>query len=334
MELLKQPHPLKETLVNIHRNARLTFRARRELVEAMISGFEVSEIAAQFNTSRQTVYKWWHRWQHEGDAGLRDRSSRPRSCPHQTPPKLERRVVQLRQARKLGPARIGGIVGMNPSTVHRVLRRRGLNRLAWLHRPTGRVVRRIHTSRPGELVHIDAKRLGRIPAGGGWRAHGRSTEMRRRQTRSGFSYDHVHSAIDAFSRIAYSEILPAEDAECCTGFLQRAHAWFAMHGITIERVLTDNGKGYISYAWRDQCSDLGLTHTRTRFYTPQTNGKVERFNRTLADEWAYVRVYRSNTAREQALARWLHLYNHHRSHTALAGHPPMSRINNLPGHHI
>ena len=222
--------------MDIHRNARLTFRARRELVEAMISGFEVSEIAAQFNTSRQTVYKWWQRWQREGDAGLQDRSSRPRSCPHQTAPKLERRVVQLRQTRKLGPARIGGIVGMNPSTVHRVLCRHGLNRLAWLHRPTGRVVRRIHTSRPGELVHIEAKRLGRIPPGGDWRAHGRSTEVRRVQLKNLGGYEHVHSAVDAYSRIAYSEILPAEDAACCTGFLQRAHSWFAMHGIAIERL--------------------------------------------------------------------------------------------------
>jgi transposase InsO family protein len=306
-------------------------RARRDIVELMIVGFPVSEIAAQFSVSHQTIYKWWSRWQAEGDAGLWDRSSRPRSCPHQTTRRLERRIVQLRQGRKLGPARIGGIVGMHPSTVHRVLSRRGQNRLAWLHRPTGRVVRRIHTSRPGELVHIDAKRLGRIPAGGGWRAHGRSTEMRRRQ--DGAGYDHVHSAIDAYSRVAYSEILPAEDAECCVGFLERAEAWFAIHGVTIERVLTDNGPGYKSYAWRDLCADLDITHTRTRAYTPRTNGKVERFNRTLADEWAYVRVYRSNAAREQALERWLHTYNHHRSHTALGGNPPMSRLNNLPGHH-
>jgi transposase InsO family protein len=329
VELLKQPHPLKEALVNIHRNARLTFRARRELVEAMISGFEVSEIAAQFNTSRQTVYKWWHRWQREGAAGLVDRSSRPRSCPHQTAPRLERRVVHLRQTRKLGPARIGGIVGMNPSTVHRVLSRQGLNRLAWMHRPTGRIVRRIHTSRPGELVHIDAKRLGRIPTGGGWRVHGRNTATKF----SGGGYDHIHSAVDAYSRIAYSEILPAEDAECCVGFLERAHAWFAVHGISIERILTDNGTGYRSNAWRDLCTDLDLTHTRTRPYTPRTNGKVERFNRTLADEWAYVRLYQRNSDRPKALGRWLHFYNHHRSHTALAGNPPMTRVTNVPGHH-
>jgi transposase InsO family protein len=315
--------------LNIHANARLTLRARRDIVELMVVGFPVNEIAAQFSVSRQTVYKWWARWRAEGDAGLWDRSSRPRSCPHQTPRRAERQIMRLRTVRKLGPARIGGILEIAPSTVHQVLRRQGANRLAWLHRPTGRVVRRIHTSRPGELVHIDAKRLGRIPPGGGWRVRGRSAATHA----TGQRYDHVHSAIDAYSRVAYSEILPAEDRECCVGFLERAHAWFAMHGVTIERVLTDNGAGYKSHAWRDLCADLDLTHTRTRVYTPQTNGKVERFNRTLADEWAYVRTYRSNTIREQALHRWLHTYNHHRSHTALDGNPPMSRINNLPGHH-
>jgi len=315
--------------VHIHANARLTLRARRDIVELMLVGYPVNEIAAQFSVSRQTVYKWWRRWRTEGDAGLWDRSSRPRSCPHQTPAQTERQILRLRQQRKLGPARIGGIVGKTPSTVHRVLCRHGMNRLAWMHRPTGRVVRRIHTNRPGELVHIDAKRLGRIPTGGGWRVHGRHSGMRH----SGEGYDHVHSAVDAYSRIAYSEILPAEDAECCVGFLERANHWFAMHGITIERVLTDNGPGYKSHAWRDRCAELEITHTRIQPYTPRTNGKVERFNRTLADEWAYVRTYRTNTAREHALYRWLHSYNHHRSHTALGGNPPMSRVNNLPEHH-
>ena len=316
--------------MKIHANARLTLRARRDIVELMIVGFPVNEIAAQFSVSRQTVYKWWRRWQAEGDAGLWDRSSRPRSCPHQTPRQVERRIERLRRSRKLGPARIGGIVDLAPSTVHAVLRRRGLQRLSWMHRPSGRVVRRIHTTRPGELVHIDAKRLGRIPAGGGWRLRGRGTVS----SHTGTGHEHVHSAIDAYSRIAYSEILPAENKACCTGFLQRAHAWFADHGINIERVLTDNGKGYISDPWRELCDELAIVHTRTRPYTPRTNGKVERFNRTLADEWAYVRSYRSNLARHHALDRWLHLYNHHRSHTALEGNPPMSRVNNLPSHHI
>jgi transposase InsO family protein len=315
--------------VLIHANARLTLRARRDIVELMIVGYPVNEIAAQYSVSRQTIYKWWARWRTEGDVGLWDRSSRPRSCPHQTSPRLESRIVRLRTSRKLGPARIGGIVGVPASTVHRVLSRQGMNRLAWLHRLTGRVVRRIVTSRTGELVHVDAKRLARIPAGGGWRAHGRQAAMRH----SGGGYDHVHSAVDAYSRIAYSEILPAEDAACCIGFLTRAHDWFADHGITIERVLTDNGMGYISHAWAARCAALDIVHTRTRPYTPRTNGKVERFNRTLADEWAYVRVYRRNSDRHHALHRWLHLYNHHRSHTALGGDTPMSRVNNLPAHH-
>ena len=312
-----------------HANARLTVRGRRELVERMLAGWSVSEIAEQMNVSRPTVYKWWRRWRAEGDAGLIDRSSRPRRCPHQTPAPLERRIERLRRSRKLGPARIGGIVGMHASTVHRVLCRQQLNRLRWMDRPTGRVIRRITTTRPGELVHVDTKKLSRIPTGGGWRAHGWETRHRTRAQRVG--YDHVHSAIDAYSRIAYSEILSLEDMECCTAFLQRAVDWFASLGITVERVLTDNGVGYRSHAWRDLCVELGITHTRTRPYTPRTNGKAERFNRTLLDEWAYVRTYRSDLQRADALARWLHTYNHHRCHTELDGNPPMSRLNNVSG---
>jgi transposase InsO family protein len=312
-----------------HANAKLTLRARRELVERMVAGWSVSEIAEMMNVSRPTVYKWWARWRAEGDRGLWDRSSRPRSCPHQTPDVLERRIERLRRDRKLGPARIAGIVGMHASTVHRVLMRRQINRLRWMDRPTGRVIRRIETSRAGELVHVDTKKLSRIPRGGGWRAHGWETRHTTRKQRVG--YDYVHSMIDGYSRVAYSEILPIEDTECCTAFLERAVAWFADHGVTIERVLTDNGVGYRSNAWRALCADLGIVHTRTRPYTPRTNGKVERFNRTLLDEWAYVRTYRSDLQRANALDRWLHTYNHHRCHTALDGQPPMSHINNLAG---
>jgi transposase InsO family protein len=329
VELPQQPLLLKEALVNIHANARLTFRARRELVELTIVGFPVNEIAAQFSVSRQTVYKWWRRWQLEGDPGLRDRSSRPRRCPTQTPRRVERRIEWLRRSRKLGPARIGGIVEMASSTVYRVLARRGLNRLAWMHRPTGRVVRRIHTTRCGELVHVDSKRLARIPTGGGWRAHGRSTSTKF----YGGGYDHVHSAIDAYSRVAYSEILPSNDIACCTGFWRRAIAYFAAHNITVEAVLTDNAKAYLGLDWALLCDKHGIEHRRIRPYTPRTNGKVERFNRTLGDEWAYVRVYRRNIDRDRALDKWIHLYNHHRSHTALGGDTPMSRVNNLPRHH-
>src|SRR5262245_9863096 len=294
----------------------------------MLAGWSVSEISEQMNVSRPTVYKWWARWRAEGEAGLWDRSSRPRRCPQRTNAQLERRIERLRRTRKLGPARIGGIVGMHASTVHRVLRRRGLQRLQWMNRPTGRVVRRIETSRPGELVHVDIKKLSRIPVGGGWRAHGWETRTRNRQR---VGYDYVHSAIDAYSRIAYSEILPDLDAECCVGFFDRAVSWFTLHGVTVEAVLTDNGAGYISRLWAGLCDELSIEHRRIRPHHPQTNGKVERFNRTLLDEWAYVRTYRSDTQRHQALDRWLHHYNHHRCHTALDGQPPMSRINNDSG---
>ena len=241
-------------------------------------------------------------------------------------------IEALRRRFKLGPARIAGIVGMAASTVYRVLVRLGLHRLAWMDRPTGRVIRRIHTDRPGELVHIDVKKLGRIPDGGGWRAHGRGNDGHRGH--SGVGYAYIHSAVDAYSRVAYSEIHDAENQITCCAFLRRAHTWFADHGITIERVLTDNGTGYRSFAWRDLCAELGIRHTRTRPYHPATNGKVERFNRTLLDEWACVRVYRSDTARNRALDRWLHLYNHHRAHTAIGGQAPMELVNNLPGHYI
>jgi transposase InsO family protein len=286
-----------------HANAKLTLRARRDLVERMLAGWSVSEIAEMMNVSRPTVYKWWARWRAEGDAGLADRSSRPHRCPHQTPVPLKRRIERLRRDRKLGPARIAGIVQLHASTVHRVLVRQRLNRLRWLDRATGRVIRRIETSRPGELVHVDTKKLSRIPQGGGWRAHGWETRTKNRQQ---VGYDHVHSMIDAYSRVAYSEILPVEDAEHCTAFLQRAARWFADRGITIQRVLTDNGVGYRSFAWRDLCAQLGIEHTRTRPYTPRTNGKAERFNRTLLDEWAYARTYRSDLQRADALDRWLH----------------------------
>jgi transposase InsO family protein len=243
---------------------------------------------------------------------------------------LERRVEQLRRSRKLGPARIAGIVGVPHSTVHRVLVRLGLNRLRWLDRPTGRTIRRIVTDRPGELVHIDVKKLGRIPDGGGWRAHGRGNVAHSSKTHVGYAY--VHSAVDAFSRVAYSEVLDDERGETCAGFWRRANTWFADYGITVERILTDNAKNYThSRAFHDALGDV--VHTRIRPRRPQTNGKVERFNRTLLDEWAYVRVYRSDQARTRALTRWLHLYNHHRSHTSLGGQAPIETVSNLPGHY-
>ena len=311
----------------MHANARLTPVGRRTLIERIQSGRPVAHVAAEMGISRATAYKWWARFRREDWVGLQDRSSRPRRCPHQTPRARERQVERLRRSRKLGPARIGGILEMPTSTVHRVLCRQGLNRLAWMDRPTGRVIRRIEMHRPGELVHVDIKKLGRIPPGGGWRAHGRGNANRSRQTRVGYAF--IHAAIDGYSRVAYAEIHPNEQGVTAAEFWTRAQAWFAARGISVERVLTDNGGCYRSDAFHQALA--GIEHTFTRPYRPQTNGKVERFNRTLLDDWAYVRVYRSERQRTQALDRWLHLYNHHRSHTSLGGQAPMTRINNLPG---
>ena len=315
----------------MHGNAPLTPEGRLRLVRRIEDGWTVAAAAESMNISRQCAHKWWGRYRDEGIDGLRDRSSRPHSCPHQTPARVERRIVALRQSRRLGPARLAGIVGVPPSTVHRVLVRHGVNRLRWMDRPTGRVIRRIETDRCGELVHIDVKKLARIPPGGGHRKHGRTSEVIHRQHKTKGGYTHIHTAIDAYSRLAYSEFAGIETADNCVGFLTRATAWFAERGITIERVLTDNGVGYRNYRWRDRCAELGIVHTRTRPYHPATNGKVERFNRTLADEWAYARLWKSDRSRALALDRFLHRYNHHRHHTAVGG-PPISRVTNLAGH--
>jgi transposase InsO family protein len=311
----------------MHANARLTPVGRRTLIDRILEGRPVAHVAAEMGISRPTAYKWWRRFAAQGYEGLVDRSSRPRSCPHQTPRARERQVERLRRSRKLGPARIGGILEMAPSTVHRVLVRLGLNRLRWMDRPTGRVIRRIEMSRPGELVHVDVKKLGRIPAGGGWKAHGRGNANWSRRTRVGYAF--IHAAVDGYSRVAYAEIHANEQGVTAAGFWTRAQTWFAQHGVPIERVLTDNGSCYRSDVFHQALA--GVEHTFTRPYRPQTNGKVERFNRTLLDDWAYVRVYRSEHQRTQALHRWLHLYNHHRSHTSLGGQAPMTRVNNLPG---
>lgn len=316
--------------LTVHANARLTVQSRLTLVGRIASGRAVAHVAAEMGVSRATAWKWWRRFQMEGVEGLADRSSRPVQCPHRTPPDVEDEVERLRRELKIGPVRIAARLGLVASTVHRILVRRGLNRLAWMDRPTGRVIRRIHTTRPGELVHVDVKKLGRIPDGGGWRAHGRAAVRvgRERRTR-GMSY--VHSAIDAYSRLAYSEIHDDERGPTCAEFLARALAFFARYGITrVEAVLTDNAKAYTSRHFTQVLSDI--EHRRIRPYTPRTNGKIERFNRTLLDEWAYVRIYHSDEERTAALDDWLHMYNHHRHHTAIGG-PPITRVNNPSGHY-
>jgi hypothetical protein len=253
---------------------------------------------------------------------------------------VERKIVHLRVKRKLGPAQIAGRLGLHASTVHRVLTRRGLSRLRDTDRMTGEPIRRYEWERPGQLVHVDIKKLGNIPLGGGWRVNDRqtgwanklaTTSARHPTGRPLIGYSYIHAAVDDHSRLAYAEVLPDEKGITAAAFWLRAHAYFTSVGITIERVLTDNGNPYRSNVWAAALAETGVRHKRTRYYRPQTNGKVERFNRTLLAEWAYVKPYRSESARRAALPRWLHIYNHHRTHTSLGGRPPASRVPNLSG---
>jgi transposase InsO family protein len=316
----------------MHRNARLTPAGRLLLCQRIEAGWPVAHAAESMGISRDRAYVWWRRYQAEGAAGLEDRSSRPHRCPTQTKPSRERRIVGLRRSRGLGPARIAGIVGLPASTVHAVLVRHGLNRLDHLDRATRQPIRRIEMTRPGELVHVDIKKLARIPRGGGWRAHGRAAAGMRSYQRRKAAIGHafVHTAIDGYSRIAYSEVLADEQGVTAAGFWQRANGFFTQFGINVERVLTDNGPCYCGRLFN---AALGtITHSYTRRYRPQTNGKAERFNRTLLAEWAYVRTWTSDGQRARALARWLHTYNHHRHHTAIGG-PPISRVSNLTGYY-
>ena len=309
----------------MHGNAPMTPRGRMIMIERIAAGRPVAHVAAEMGVSRKTADKWWRRWQAEGTDGLDDRSSRPHRCPHQTSARVEQRIVRLRQCRKLGPARISSIVGIPASTVHRVLCRHGLNRIAWMDRPTGQVIRRIHTDRPGELVHVDVKKLGKIPDGGGWRANGRGT---RPASKRRIGFDYVHSMVDDHSRLAYSEILGDERGTTCAAFLLRAADAFKEAGIpVIEEVMSDNAKNYtLSRAFQDALSTLGAKHRCIRPHCPWQNGKVERLNRTLQVEWAYRRVYRTNAQRARALQTWLQRYNTKRSHSALGGLPPVSRL--------
>jgi transposase InsO family protein len=250
------------------------------------------------------------------------------------------RNAPLSETGRLGPARIAFRLGLAPPTVHAVLARYGCPRLAHLDRATGVPVRRYERDRPGELVHVDVKKLGNIPDGGGHRVHGRQAGKRNSQaavTPAGrnrrsqpiLGYGYLHTALDDHSRLACTEILPDETKDTAAAFLARAHAWYTAAGITIERVISDNGSCYRSRNWTATCASLGIIPKRTRPYRPQTNGKVERYHRTLASEWAYARPYATETERRAALDPWLHTYNHHRGHTALRGQPPASRVTNL-----
>jgi transposase InsO family protein len=296
-------------------------------------GWTIASAAESMRISRQTAHKWWRRYQAGGRLALEDRSSRPRRFPTKTPAKVEKRVVALRRRCQKGAERLSDEAGLPASTLHAVWARHGVSRLSDLERREGRTVRRIETSRPGELVHIDVKKQAKIPKGGGWHMSAKGRQGRQKNGQGGrprLGYAYVHSAVDAYSRLAYSEVHNDEQGITAVGFWRRAKDFFESYGISVERILTDNGSSYRATAFATELARASITHTFTRPYRPQTNGKVERYNRTLLNEWAYARRYRSEAARTRALAHWLHMYNHHRRHTAIGG-PPVSRVNNLAG---
>lgn len=308
----------------VHRNALLTPMGRRILVDRIeIDGWPVAVAAESMGVSRETAYRWLRRWRVDGVAGLEDRSSQPRRSPNQTPVAVEDKVCELRLSRRWGPHRIAYALGMPRSTVERVLRRRGLSRLDAIDPPTRRVIRRYERATPGELLHVDVKKLGRIPDGGGWRIHGMSPQLKRGQK---LGYDFFHVAIDDHSRVVYVEVHTNEKGDTCAKFITRAVDWFTNHDVTVERVMTDNARNYrTSRLFQQALINTGIKHLLTRPYRPQTNGKAERFNKTLLDEWAYDQPYTSNQQRLDSLSGWLHDYNWHRLHTEVNG-PPASRL--------
>lgn len=319
-----------------HRNARLNVRGRQLLVERVCDqGWAIAHAAKAQGVSRQCAHRWVKRFREEGEAGLHERSSRPHRCPSQTPVEVEEAIVVMRREERRGQDWIGPELGLSPRTVSRVLRRHGVPYLRECDPLTGEVIRaskttavRYERERPGELVHVDVKKVGKIPDGGGWKAHGRQMGSTAARKRARIGYDYVHSMVDDHCRLAYSEILPDEKGPTCAGFLLRAAGYFATFGIArIEEVITDNHWSYRrSTDVRDAIEALGAKHLFIKPHCPWQNGKVERFNRTLQVEWAYRQVFLSNDERTAALAPWLESYNTRRRHTALGGLPPISRL--------
>lgn len=319
-----------------HRNARLTFHGRCLLVErVVVEGQAVAHVAKAMGVSRQCGHRWVARFKTGGVDALNDRSSRPHSTPTRTSVEIEAAVVAARLEHRRGQDWLGPELGVPARTVSRILRRHDMPRLADLDPLTGAVIRaskttalRYERARPGELVHMDVKKIGRIPDGGGWRAHGRAATSPTKDRRHGAGYDYVHALVDDHSRLAYAEIHPDERAGTCAGFFTRAVDYFTTHGIDrIERVMTDNAWSYRhGRALADVIASLGARHKFIKPHCPWQNGKVERLNRTLQVEWAYRQVFTTNAERAAALAPWLNYYNHRRRHSALGGLPPISRL--------
>jgi len=343
VELSKKPLHTQEAFVS-HANAMLTPKARLKLAQLVVDHhWTITEAAKLFMVSWPTAKRWVTRYLAQGAEGMGDKLSRPRRSPNRTPRKLVRRIVALRWRKRLGPVQIAGQLGIAASTVHAVLVRCRINRLRYIDRITGEPIRRYEHTAPGEMLHVDVTKFGNIPDGGGHRYLGRvegAKNSRASAARSGHTRTskhprngtaYVHTVLDDYSRVAYAEIHHDEKAVTAIAVLQRAVAWFAAQGITTKRVLSDNGSAYVSNAWKAACAELGITAKRTRPYRPQTNGKIERFHRTLNDGWAYAKFYGTETARREALPGWIHYYNHHRPHTATGNKPPVSRLTNLPG---
>ena len=330
-----------------HSNAALTPRARLRLARLIVDhGWPPARAAERYDVSWKTAAKWAARYRDEGPAGMVDRSSAPHRQTHRTPPEVVRKIVRLRLRRRLGPVQIADALGMPASTVHAVLTRCRLNRLSHIDRVTGERIRRYEHEHPGDLIHVDVKKLGKVPDGGGWRYVGReqgeknraataartgAPKSQYRQPLIGTCY--LHTVLDDHSRVAYVEAHDDETKETAASVLRNAVAWFADRGVSVRRVLSDNGGAYRSHHWADTCAELGITHKRTRPYRPQTNGKIERFHRTLADGWAFKTFYPSDAARLAALPSWVHQYNHHRPHSAIGKVAPITRLDNLAGHH-
>lgn len=325
-----------------HANAALTPRARLRLARLVVEeGWPIARAAERYDVSWPTAKRWAERYRRLGAAGMNDASSRPHRSPRRVSQPVVRKIVHLRWKQRLGPVQIADRVGVAPSTVHKVLVRCRINRLTHVDRATGEPVRRYEHDHPGALIHVDVKKLGNVPDGGGWRYLGRkqgldnriATAHRTGQRSKNYGHplvgiSYVHTVIDDHSRVAYAEIHEDETKETAAAVLRNAVAWFADRGVTIERVLSDNGSCYRSHLWRDTCIELGITPKRTRPYRPQTNGKIERFHRTMADGWAFKKFYNSESARRAALPAWIHFYNHHRPHTAIGRSTPISRLTN------
>lgn len=307
--------------MKLHANAKLTPAGRLLLVSRIESGeCTVAEAARAAGISTRTAYKWRARHRTDGIAGLADRSSRPRHIRRVTCPQRTQAAIGLRRMR-MSADEIAHSLGMAPRTVSRIIARAGLSRLSALD--PAEPANRYETPRPGQLVHIDVKKLGRID-GAGHRVHGN-----RRTRARGVGWERVHVAIDGATRLAYVEVHPDEQRHTCVEFLMRAHAWFWARGIRIERILTDNGSAYRSHLHREVCAFMGIRHSRTRPYRPRTNGKAERFIRTLTERWAYAAIYSSSAERTAALAPWLRFYNHQRPHTSIDGETPAARLTAL-----